>query len=232
LKGGEVETPPRPLAAGSSARRFQTYFSGARLWFGLAILALLAGCLSPPLRAPIDLSGPEWTRREGQAVWQAGPKTSGVAGDLLVATHPDGTSLIQFIKPPVPFAIAQRTTNSWQVQFFAQNKTYAGRGRPPSRILWLHLPDALAGHPTQGMRFVERDAPGRWSLENPATGESLTGFFVTTRLPSTHLVRPDETVAQLATWYGLQPGAIEAVNPGPPSTWFRPGNRIQLPALK
>src|SRR5262249_44449715 len=74
----------------------------------LFLLLLLTGCFSASIRAPIDLTGPDWTRREGQAVWQAERHAAGVAGDLLVATHPDGRSLIQFIKPPLPFVTAQR----------------------------------------------------------------------------------------------------------------------------
>src|SRR5262245_37969371 len=82
-------------------------------WFlaRTGLLLLFAGCASAPLRAPLDLSGPGWTVREGQAVWQAGPTAPGVAGELLVATHADGSSLQQFIKPPLPFVLAQQNTN-------------------------------------------------------------------------------------------------------------------------
>jgi len=149
-----------------------------------------------------------------------------------VATHPDGRSLIQFIKPPLPFVIAQRTTNAWQVQFFAQNKTYAAPGRPPGRILWLHLADALAGHPSATARFSVSAADGRWQLENPTTGETLAGFLTTTQLPATHEVRAGETLQQLSIWYGLQTGAIEAANDGPASVWFKAGHRIKLPSLQ
>ncbi|HXJ72504.1 MAG TPA: LysM domain-containing protein [Candidatus Dormibacteraeota bacterium] len=195
------------------------------------LLLLVTGCASPSIRAPIDLSGPDWTRREGQAVWQLQRAAAGVAGELLVATHPNGSALIQFSKPPLPFAIAQRTSNSWQIQFFAQNRSYSGPGRPPSRILWLQLPDALAGHPAKGLRFGQRDA-GRWVLENPARGETLSGFLTTTQLPATHLVRPGETLPQLALRYGIPAATIEAANAGPPSAWFKVGNRIRLPPLK
>jgi hypothetical protein len=153
-----------------------------------------------------------------------------VAGDILVATHADGSSLIQFIKPPLPFVLAQQTTNSWQIQFFAQKKTYSGRKRPPSRILWLQLMDALADRPIPSVS-LRRMPDGRWHLENTETQEMLEGFLTTTRLPETHLVRSGETLAQLCQWYGISAPALEEVNPGLVADWFKPGKRIRLPAL-
>jgi len=145
----------------------------------IAALAALAlcGCRSLPLHPPIDLSGPGWIVREGQAVWRPRAGADGVAGDLVVATHPDGRSVVQFTKTPLPFLVAQRTAEGWQAQFIPRNKTYSGRGEPPARLLWLHLPEALArGSAGNGFRFTT-NATGGWRFERITSGESLEGYL-------------------------------------------------------
>ena len=194
-------------------------------------LALLTGCLSLPPEPPLDLSAPDWTVRQGQAVWHVKSDASEIAGELLVATHPDGRSLVQFTKPPLPFVTAQRTTNRWQVQFLAQKKSYAAAGRPPARILWLHLPDALVGRSDPSQWSFRRETEGRWHFENRANRESLDGFLHTTRLPPSHFVRPGETLAGVAVEYGITPDSIEAANAGAAQPWWSVGRVVRLPAL-
>src|SRR5688572_25724539 len=89
------------------------------LGFGLAMV-LFSGCRTLPPAPQVNLSEPGWVIRQGQAVWSPKPGETDVAGDLLVAMHRDGRSMVQFTKPPLPFVVAQRDTNSWHVQFFAQ----------------------------------------------------------------------------------------------------------------
>jgi hypothetical protein len=194
-------------------------------------LTLLAGCRSVPIQPPMNLSEPGWTVRQGQAAWRSKAGAPDIAGDLMVAMHPDGRSLVQFTKPPLPFVVAQRHTNSWRIQFFAEEKTYSGRGVPPDRLMWLHLPDGLAGaQRSESWHFSSRGA-GTWSFENRSSGETLEGFLATTALPESHVIRPGDTVQRIARWYGLDPKAIEVVNPGPGSGRLRPGNVIRLPQV-
>ena len=142
----------------------------------LAALAL-CGCCSLPLQSPIDFSDPDWNLREGQAVWRPRAGADGIAGELLVATHPDGRSVVQFTKTPLPFLVAQRSADGWQAQIIPRNKSYSGRGAPPARLIWLHLPEALARcSAPDGFRFTTNTSGG-WRFERRATGESLEGYL-------------------------------------------------------
>src|SRR6266545_4153823 len=80
------------------------------------LAAALTGCQTAPPAPPVNLSEPGWVIRQGQAVWRPKPRETDVAGDLLVAMHRDGRSVVQFTKPPLSLAVAQRDTNSWRVQ--------------------------------------------------------------------------------------------------------------------
>lgn len=167
------------------ARRVARFGRCARAC-SLVVMATLAGCLSLPPQAPFDLSQHGWTIQVGQAVWHPGQEAMEIAGDLLVATHPDGRSLVQFTKPPLPFVSAQRTARGWHAQFFAQKKSYSAPGRPPDRILWFHLPEALAGRLAPGPWSFTLAPEDHWRLENRSTKESLDGYLKTTRAPSSN----------------------------------------------
>ena len=190
---------------------------------------IFGGCRSVRPQPPMNLSEPGWTIRQGQAVWRTKPHSPDIAGELLVAMHRDGRSVVQFFKPPLPFVDAQRDTNSWQVRFYGQNKRYAGRGPPPKRILWLQLPEGLVGHQTGTNWFLTWPGQGAWRFEDLVTEEMLEGFLLTTELPQTHLVEPGETLARIACWYGVSTESIQTVNPGPASAWLKAGNTINLP---
>ena len=195
---------------------------------GLAALAFLAGCNTLPPQPPMNLTEAGWVVRQGQAVWRTSTNSAEIAGDLMVAMHSDGRSLVQFTKPPLPLVTAQRFTNGWHAQFFAQKRTYSGRGEPPDRILWLHLPDALAGRHGTTNWFLARTGEG-WHFESLTTDETLDGFLLTTRLPATHRVRPGETLLRVARWYGVAVENLRAINASPDPNWFRAGNDILLP---
>ena len=139
-------------------------------------LILLTACRTLPPLPPINLAEPGWKIQQGQAVWRPRANAPELAGDLLVASHPDGRSLVQFSKTPLPFVVAQATSNTWQIQFVPRNKTYSGQGAPPRRLIWLYLPKCLAGHSIKDLQFV-RLAEGRWRLSNLITGEVLEGFL-------------------------------------------------------
>lgn len=180
----------------------------------------------------MDLSEPGWTIRQGQAVWKPRRGAEGVAGDLLVAMHWNGRNVVQFTKPPLPFVAARSDTNSWQVQYVAQNKTYSGRGQPPERILWLQLPVNLSTFLSARKDTdwsISRDRGGSWQFTNEVSGESLDGFLATTRLPPRHRVAPGEHLLKVARRYGITMEALRAANPGPESAWFQINAEINLP---
>jgi len=136
-------------------------------------LLLAPGCRTPPPPAAINLAEAGWKVRQGQAVWRSGPSGE-IAGELLVATHPDGRSLVQFTKTPVPVVLARTWPGRWEVHYSGQ-PPWDGYGPPPSRVIWLHLAKFLdGGAPPSRWKWERRDQS--WKLENPAAGESIEGF--------------------------------------------------------
>ena len=95
----------------------------------------------------------------------------------MVATRPGGDELVQFTKTPFPLVIAQKAANHWQIQFSTENKRFSGLGQPPARLIWLWLSPALSGDLPPKKWSWHQNEDG-WHLENPATGESLAGYFV------------------------------------------------------
>lgn len=204
-----------------------------RAWRWAAVAAgvgLLAGCAtSMPPAGPTDLSDPGWTIRHGQAVWKSGPDAAGVAGELMVAMHQDGRSLVQFVKTPLPFVTAELGSNTWRINFMADRRSYSGRGAPPDRILWLQFPDGLIGRHTSTNWYFARTKDDGWHFEHLGTEESLDGFLTTTRLPRLHVIRENETINRIGRIYGVTTTALRAANPGAGQDWIHPGNIIQLP---
>jgi len=155
----------------------RSYFGDTTLVPILLALGLLAACRTVPTLTVVNLAEPGWGTRQGQAIWRFHTAAPEIAGELFVATHRDGRTFLQFTKTPLPFIVVQTTTNSWRIEFVAENKTYAGRGQPPVRLAWLQLPRCLAGAvPSAPWKWEASDA-GRWRLENRATGEMLEGYL-------------------------------------------------------
>ena len=151
---------------------FKNFFSAL-----VTLLALCGtGCRSVPALPPANLQEPGWQVRQGQAVWRLPRGGRDVAGEVLAATKDDEAAFVQFSKAPFSLVIAQSTTDRWRVEFPPQNRHYAGRGKPPKRLIWLYLPGVLSGKPPPKPWLWHQDANG-WQLENTATGESLEGFF-------------------------------------------------------
>jgi len=142
----------------------------------LAFAIYAAGCGTIPMPS-VNLSEPGWTTRQGQAVWRAKRDAPEIAGDLMLATNPDGRSFLQFTKTPLPFVVAQSTADAWRIQFVPYNKTYSGRGAPPQRLVWFYLPRCLAGLPPPEAWTWRRLPNNGWHLENRNTGEFLEGYL-------------------------------------------------------
>ena len=133
------------------------------------------GCHLAPI-PPANLSQPEWTIRQGQAVWKNGEKRPEIAGEILLATKASGESFIQFTKTPFPLVIAQQAGNGWQAQFPTENKHYRGPGKPPARLIWFWISPGLKGKLSPKTWDWHENNNG-WRLQNRKTGEWLEGYF-------------------------------------------------------
>lgn len=174
--------PAQRAGSGSGVDLNHRFWSDIGFRFSVPVLlsaVLCSGCMtvSHPLSS-VNLKEPGWTVRQGQAVWHLAKAQGGreFAGEVLVATRPDGRAFVQFSKSPFPLVIGQENPRQWQIEFPPQNKHYAGRGKPPKRIIWLYLPEVLAGKsPPEDWTWHE-DSSG-WKLEDHRNGESIEGFF-------------------------------------------------------
>jgi hypothetical protein len=166
-------SPPRstqPLPSNRSCLRFVAAIP-------VVLLLLLTGCQTAHPFPPVNLAEGNWITHEGQAVWRQRTAAPEIAGEIIVATHPDGSSFVQFTKTPLPLVVAQSTSNSWQIHIVPVDKTYSGRGAPPSRLVWLHLPRCLAGlPPPRHWQWQPLENHG-WRLSNERTGELLEGYL-------------------------------------------------------
>ena len=187
---------------------------------------LLAGCRTAGPIPAVNLTEPGWRIQRGQAIWRREASAPDVAGELLVATHPDGRACIEFTKTPLPFLIAQVDPRGWSIRWVLEDRQYSGRGKPPKRLLWLHLPGQLRGDPADaGMRF-RSIPPDRWELENLRTAERLEGYLQ----PVLDRVRPGETLEGLARRWGVEPAALRGANPDAVWNSPPPGALILVPA--
>ena len=139
--------------------------------------ATLTGCRTIPPLPPANLAAPGWQVHQGQAVWKLKSHAPEVVGELLVALRNDGETFLQFTKSPFPFAIARTTTNSWQIEFPAVSRFYAGRGKPPARPIWLQVGRWLQRETLPARYQATYTDSEHWRLENTTTGESLEGYF-------------------------------------------------------
>jgi hypothetical protein len=163
--------------------------AGSRLLFvSIAWCFALAGCRTPGRFTTFNLSDPGWIVRQGQAVWRNERHAHEIAGELLVATHPDQRSLVEFNKTPLPILTAQATAREWRIQFAASQRTISGRGSPPASLAWLHLPRCLNGIVPPAPLQFDRRHDGSWRLENTQSGEIISGFFYPVTTPP--LARP------------------------------------------
>jgi hypothetical protein len=163
----------KPTAANEQVR----HHSPPLLFIFFLLIFAQAGCRTVATLPPVNLKEPGWTVQQGQAVWRTKQDAPEIAGELIVAENPDGRSFVQFTKTPLPFVVALTTSNSWQIQFVPENKTFSGRGKPPTRLAWLYLPRCLEGQPPPRSWKWQRTENDGWRLENWVTGQSLEGFL-------------------------------------------------------
>jgi hypothetical protein len=116
--------------------------------------------------------------RQGQAVWTRKRGASEIAGELVVATGSDGQAFVQFSVNGLPLLIAQTAPHRWSAEVPTQNQQYSGHGQPPKRLMLLYVPRALtAASLPAGWRWQRLENNG-WRLEDPASGQSLEGYFL------------------------------------------------------
>jgi hypothetical protein len=151
--------------------------NAASFTLSLALIFFLAACRTIAPLPPANLSAPGWTVRAGQAVWRSKKSAPEITGQLLVATNPDGRSFTEFTITPFPIIVAQTASNSWQIHDVRNNRTFAARGNPPSRVVWLQLPRCLTSTPPTKAWTWKHSSDGSFSLHNVSTGETLDGFL-------------------------------------------------------
>ena len=125
----------------------------------------------------MNLSEPDWKLREGQAVWRSSSDAAEIAGEILVASHPDGRAWIQFVKTPLPLIAAQITSRKWQIEFIPEKRIVTGGDQPPSCFIWLHLLRVLQGVPPPEPLQFHKQGDGSWRLQNKTSGEVLNGYL-------------------------------------------------------
>jgi hypothetical protein len=161
-----------------------------------ACLLLAMGCRTPVSIPPVNLASPGWTIYQGQAVWRSSRAAPEIAGELVLARHENGRSLVQFIKTPFPILTGQTTRANWQIEFSPQRHSFSGWGKPPARLIWLHLSGCLFDNepppkqwllervqssPASPQKVPEPDrqhaVPLQFRFSNKSTGETLEGFL-------------------------------------------------------
>ncbi len=141
------------------------------------ILALLlCSCRTTADLPPVNLSEPGWTQRQGQAVWRRERDKPEFAGELLLATRGDRV-MLQLTKNPLPFVNVQSSGTQWELKYIQQRRFHHGHGVPDADILWVHLARALNGTKPPAPLEFQSVIPNGFKLENPKTGEMVTGFL-------------------------------------------------------
>jgi hypothetical protein len=140
----------------------------------LILAVLLCGCKSPRQALQTDLTSPGWRVRQGQAIWQPGKNRPELAGEVILAVRSPEEFMVQFIKTPFPIVLAQGAERTWQVDFGPNGRRFAGRGTPPGRLIWLHVPRWIefGAGPPRNWTF-EQPEPRVWLAFNRRTGERL-----------------------------------------------------------
>ena len=142
----------------------------------LATLLFCAGCQTTT-QSLFIAAGPGWRVQEGQALWRPGRGLPELAGDLVLATHGDGRSFLEFAKTPMSFVVVQTTPTNWLIRIPPRRMSFRGRNPPPARTAWLFLHAALAGEPLPKQFRFARKPEGGWRLEDTRSGESLEGYL-------------------------------------------------------
>lgn len=137
------------------------------------LLVLGAGCATPDLPL-VSLNDPGWRVTEAPVVWKPDRDATEFVGELLHATHEDGSLFVQFSKGGLPIVVAQKMPGWWRIRSSLREGGAGGRGNPPRAVLWLRLetlPPARVSAPWR----LEQAGDGRWTVTHPGTGEALEG---------------------------------------------------------
>ncbi len=143
----------------------------------LALALLCSGCRTAPGSALFSAAGPGWRIQEGQVLWRPSTSMTELGGEVVVATHEDGRSSIQFSKTPLPLVLAQVTPTNWLIRFPARRLGFTGPKPAPARFAWLYVSDALKGRALPAGYTFQRQADGGWRLENIRSGETIQGYL-------------------------------------------------------
>lgn len=151
--------------------------TSASRWAWLLSLCLLAlctsGCRVPAPLPPVDVAQPGWRVRQGQALWRSDARGQAVAGELLLASGPRHACLVQFSKHPFALVTARREAEAWRVEFGAGARRWGGRGEPPDRWIWFHLPALENNRPAPASWRTGAGSDGAQFIEHAQTGERL-----------------------------------------------------------
>ncbi len=151
-------------------------FAGIKAASGVVFLILVAigsGCRAPQF-PPVALASRGWTSDETPVVWRPSAKAPELTGELLFASHEDGSRFIQFSKGGLPVVIAQQSVGLWRISSSLRSGSYGGHGAPPSSIVWFQLRSV----PPVAMALpwvLARSTNGSWTVVHSRTGETLEG---------------------------------------------------------
>ena len=152
----------------------KSWAPAARILLGLTLLGL-AGCRAACPWPAALLAGPGWKIWQGQAVWRPVRRMPELAGDVMVAVNTNGEAFVQFSKT-VPFAVARLEGEEWRVEFPVEGRVYCGHRPLPRHFAWLQLPAVVSGGALSDSWRAEGER-ANWRLENPRTGETLSGYL-------------------------------------------------------
>ena len=210
------------------------FVSDGRIWKWLRILLCMLGAIvfvgcKTVSFPPVSLDAAGWTTITGQAIWKPNFAAPELAGEVLIATNSNGQTFIQFTKTPFPFVVAQRNTTGWQLEIPAQNKKYAAPGRPPARLIWLHIPTALSSGAVPDGWKLNRSAFNHWTFAQRNSGETVE-LVLTLPLPKSYQVKPGDTLHRIADWFAVDYKALTAINPGAELRTLQVGEELKLPS--
>jgi len=125
----------------------------------------------------MDLSGPDWHTRQGQALWRSKKDAPEIVGEVVIGTNSTGRAFLQFLKNPLPLVTVENSPDYWRVEFVPEQRSFSGASTPPVQLTWLHLLRALQEiKPPKRLVFAKTDA-GEIRMEDNITGERISLFL-------------------------------------------------------
>jgi hypothetical protein len=143
----------------------------------LISLTALTGCRTVPNAKPIDISEPGWRVRQGQALWRNKADAPEIAGEVILATNVNERAFVQFLKNPLPLLTGEVAPGRWRIEFIPEKRSFAGRGKPPRRLLWLQLLANLQQPQAKPPLSFAKMPDNSYQIEDHSTGERVTLFL-------------------------------------------------------